>query len=177
MIIDITCFFLLVMALLKGYSKGLIVAVFSFVGLIAGLAAALKLSVTVAGYLEEQTGTSGAWLPFISFTLVFIAVLFLVKIGASVLKKAAGLVMLGWVDTLGGILLFGMAYLMAFSIVLFYATQLHLISTEVQEASKTYGYIAPWGPMVINGLGKFIPFFSEMFGQLGRFFEKVSIAG
>ncbi len=44
MLIDIIVVILLVMAIFKGLRKGLIVAVFSFLAFLIGLAAALKLS-------------------------------------------------------------------------------------------------------------------------------------
>ena len=48
MIIDLMAAIAVVFAIIKGYSKGLIVALFSVAGFIVGLAAALKLSSLVA---------------------------------------------------------------------------------------------------------------------------------
>ena len=87
MLIDIIFLFIIVAALIKGYSKGLIVAVFSFAALIIGLAAALKLSSVVASWLQTSTSISGYWLPFLSFALVMIAVIFIVKLGAKFVEK------------------------------------------------------------------------------------------
>lgn len=160
----------MVLAVFKGMSRGFIVAVFSFFSFIIGLAAALKLSAAVAEHLHTKTGTSGYWLPILSFMLVFTAVAFLVRFGARIIKKTAGILFLGWVDSLLGILLYAVMYLMIFSVVLFFATRIHFISHETQKISKTYSFIAPFGPKVVAGLAKILPFFSNMFSDLSRFF-------
>lgn len=174
MVIDIIFLVLIIFAVFKGISKGFIVAVFSLLAFIIGLAAALKLSATVAKHLQEKINIGGYWLPVLSFALVFIAVAFLIRWAAALLKKAVSIVFLGWIDTLAGILLYAIIYLMCFSIVLFFATRIHLISPQAQATSKTYFFIEPFGPEIISLLGKVLPFFSHMFSDLSHFFQGVS---
>src|SRR5438309_7623343 len=111
MLIDTVALVLLLMAVFKGLRKGLIIAVFSFVAFIVGLAAALKLSSVVAGYLGSQVSVSQRWLPVLAFALVFLAVALLVRLGARMLEGAVKLAMLGWLDKLGGVLFFLLIYL------------------------------------------------------------------
>ena len=174
MFIDVVFLILLLLAIFKGISKGFIVAVFSLLAFIIGLAAALKLSATVAEHLHRKMDLSGYWLPVLSFLIVFAAVVLLVRWGAAIIKKVISFAFLGWIDTLLGILLYAVMYLMAYSVLLFFATRIHLISAEAQLASKTYSYVAPFGPTVMKGLGKVLPIFSNMFSELGSFFEGVS---
>lgn len=174
MLIDIIFLILMVMAVFKGFSKGLIVAVFSLAAYILGLAAALKVSALVAGYLQTNWDVEGRWLPILSFALVFIGVVLLVRLGAAFIKKTVSLVLLGWLDKVGGILLFAFLYIMVYSVILFFATQVHLISAETAAGSKSYGLVQPWGPKVINGFGKIVPVFSHMFADLKNFFGSVS---
>jgi len=58
MLIDLIFALLLVMAIIKGYQKGFIVAFFSIIAFIIGLAAALKLSAVVAEYLIQSVNIS-----------------------------------------------------------------------------------------------------------------------
>jgi membrane protein required for colicin V production len=174
MIIDIIFLILMVMAIFKGYSRGLIVAVFTFIAFMIGLAAALKLSAVVAYKLHEKMNVESYFLPVISFAIVFIAVVLIVRLIAGLIRKVARLAFLGWADALAGILLYAVMYLMAYSVVLFYATKIHLISPQVQMASATYSFIAPSAPKVINAVGKVLPVFSNMFADLSGFFETVS---
>lgn len=174
MIIDIVFVLLLVLAFIKGFSKGFIVAVLSFIAFVVGLAAALKLSSVVAVYLKTNMQIDHWLLPVLSFAIVFIAVVLLIRLGAAVLKKMAGLVLLGFADKLGGVVLFALSYLMIYSIVLFYAAQVHLITAKIASESVTYAVVEPWGPWVINGIGKVIPWFSNMFSDLTSFFGSLS---
>ena len=171
MSIDIFFYILLLTAVFKGFSKGLIIGIFSFLAFIIGLAAALKLSAVVAGYLETSTGTSGKWLPVLSFFIVFTIVVLLVNIGARILKKTISFAMLGWVDKIGGIILYVLIYTMIFSIILFFGEKTSLISQDSIDQSNVYKYVAPWGPKLIDNLGKVVPLFRDMFNDLQNFFE------
>jgi membrane protein required for colicin V production len=173
MVIDLAFFVLMILAVLKGYSKGLIVAVFSLVAFIVGLAAAVKLSAVVAGWLGTQVSVSNQWIPILSFALVFLGVVLLVKMGAKMIEKTIQFVMLGWVNKLGGILFFCILYIIIMSIVIFYAEQLKIITASTIKASKTYDFVQPFGPKVINGIGSVIPIFKDLFGQLQSFFDGV----
>lgn len=173
MLIDLIAAVLFLVAIFKGLRKGLIVALFSFLAFIIGLAAALKLSAAMAGYIGNNVAISQRWLPFIAFVAVFIIVALLVRLGAKLLQGAVQMVMLGWVNRLGGVVFYLLIYLFIFSLLLFYATQLHLIKPTTSEASLTYGLIAPFGPRVIHIVGLVIPFFKNMFTELLHFFDAV----
>lgn len=171
MFIDVAFFIVMIIAVFKGFTKGFIVGIFSFIAFIIGLAAALKLSVIVAHHLESSSGITAKWLPVISFALVFIVVVLLVNIGARVLKKAVSLVMLGWIDRMAGILLYICIYTIIFSVILFFAEKTFLIKPETVGTSSVHNYVAPWAPKVIDNLGKIIPIFKDLFLQLQSFFE------
>ncbi|MEP7163480.1 MAG: CvpA family protein [Ferruginibacter sp.] len=174
MVIDVVFIILVILACIKGYQKGLIIALFSIIAFIAGMAAALKLSAVVAAKLSSSTSVSAKWLPVISFVLVFLIVVVLVHLGGKMLQRTAELVMLGWVNKLGGIIFYALLYGIVLSIFLFYAVQLHLIKNDTITASRCYPFIQPLGHWVIDKLGIIIPFFKDMFNQLQHFFGAVS---
>ncbi|HYC28349.1 MAG TPA: CvpA family protein [Chitinophagaceae bacterium] len=174
MIIDLIYAVILVIAIFKGIRRGFIIAIFSVLAFIIGLAAAMKLSTVVAGYLENSTNISSKWLPFLSFLIVFILVVLLVRMVAKMIEKSVEFALLGWVNRLLGIALYIALYTTIFSILLFYAVQMHVIKPETILASRTYNFIEPWGPYAINGLGAVIPWFRDMFRQLEEFFGGVS---
>lgn len=165
----------LVAALYKGWSKGIIVAVFAIISYIVGLAAAMKCSAAVAERIAASTGNEGKWLPLLSFSLVFAIVILLVRLGAKALQKSAKFLMLGWLNTLGGVLFYVFLYCFIISVLLFYATQLHLLSAENTAASVSYPILQPLGPKVIEGLGNVIPVFKGLFTQLQEFFGGIPI--
>lgn len=174
MIIDIIFAVLLVLAVIRGYQRGLIVGVFSFVSIIIGLAAAMKLSAAVAGYIGDTVKVSDEWLPVISFAVVFLIVVLLIRWGANAIENAVEVVMLGWLNKLCGVLLYAAIYLIVFSVLLFYAVQVKLLQPETISQSASYSFVQPWGPRAINGFASLIPFFSDMFSDLEDFFGGVS---
>jgi membrane protein required for colicin V production len=174
MLIDLIFAALMMMAIFKGYQKGLIIAVFSIIAFILGLAAALKLSAVVADHLKDSISVSAKWLPFIAFALVFFTVIILVRLGAKLIEKAFQVVLLGWVNRIGGILLYAALYTIILSIFIFYAEKLMLLKPATIQSSLSYEFIQPWGPKVMDNFGKLIPPFKDMFTQLGDFFNGLS---
>lgn len=173
MLPDIIFAVLLVLAALRGYRQGLIVGLFSLVSIIIGLAAALKLSALMAGWIGSSVNISKEWLPLISFIIVFLLVVLLIRLGARAIEQTVELVMLGWVNKLAGIILYVVIYTLVYSVILFYVEQMHLLQPETINKSLTYQYVQPWGPKVIDSVGRLIPVFKDMFGELEGFFEKV----
>lgn len=165
---------LLVLAIFKGLRKGFVLAIFSFLGLVIGLAAALKLSALVAGYLGKNISISERWLPFVAFALVFFGVVLLVRLGAKMIEGGLELAMLGWLNKLGGILFFALLYLFVCSVLLFYAVQLQLLQPEALAGSVAYPMLAPLGPKIMEGLGAMLPFFKGMFTTLAGYFEALT---
>ena len=145
MIIDLIFVILIFFAFVKGLRKGLVGAIFSFAGLFIGLAAALKLSAFLASYLQKNFDHPGPWWPVLAFVLVFVAV---------------------------GFLIFAVLYTLIFSVVLFYARQLDIITAASAQSSKVYGYIQPWGQWTMDMLGKIIPAFRDLFKDMQHFFEQ-----
>ena len=174
MLLDIIFAVIIVLAILKGYQKGLVVGLFSLVTVVIGLAAAMKLSTVVAGYIGKAVKVSDQWLPIISFALVFFIVLLLIRLGARAIEKTVELAMLGWVNKLAGVIFFAAIYTTIFSVLLFYTEQMKLIQPETIRTSVTYSFVQPWGPKAINGFGTVIPIFKDMFEQLELFFDGVA---
>ncbi len=174
MLLDIIFAVIIVLAILKGYQKGLVVGLFSLVTVIVGLAAAMKLSTVVAGYIGKAVKVSDQWLPIISFAVVFFIILLLIRLGARAIEKTVELVMLGWVNKVAGVIFFAAIYTTVFSVLLFYTEQMKIIQPETIKTSVTYSFVQPWGPKAIDGFGTVIPIFKDMFEQLEQFFDGVA---
>ena len=174
MIIDILFAIVLLLAVFKGWKKGLIVGVFSLLALIAGAAAALKLSASFAIYMQKETGHPSPMWPVVTFILIFIVVAVLVHLIARLLEKTLQLAMLGWANRLCGILLYGVAYIILFSIGLWFANQLYLIPPTLKSQSHIYPWASKIAPEVIDHAGKLAPWFKDSFHQLEHFFQRIS---
>jgi membrane protein required for colicin V production len=171
MTIDVLFLLFMVMAIFRGFRQGFIIAIFSTLSLIIGLAAAIRLSAAVASWATHQL--SSRWPPVIAFLLVFVAVVIVVRLGARLAEKAVDLALMGWLNKLAGIILYAAIYTVILSVLLFYAVQVHLIARTTLASSVTYPFIRPWGPVVIDEFGKFVPWFEGMFARLEDFFGRL----
>ena len=174
MLLDLIFAVIIVLAIFKGYQRGLIIGLFSLVAVIIGLAAAMKLSTVAAGYIGKAVKISQEWLPIISFSIVFIIVVLLIRLGANAIEKTVEVVLLGWLNKLGGILLYTIIYTIVFSVLLFYSEQIKLVKPETIQQSAIYSFVQPWGPKSINGVGAVIPAFKDMFSELEHFFDGIA---
>ena len=174
MLLDIIYTLLLFLAVFRGYRQGLIIGLFSLVAVIIGLAAAMKLSVVAATWIGKEVNVAEKWLPLVSFIVVFIVVVLLIRLGAKAIESMVEVVMLGWLNKLAGMLLYAVIFTLIFSVLLFYAEQMQLLQPATIDRSVTYEYVQPWGPKVINGFGSLIPWFRDMFAELEAFFSQVS---
>lgn len=172
--IDIVLYVIVFMAIVRGWRKGLILALFSAVCGLIGLAAAIKLSALLAIHMKSDLHMTSRWLPVIAFILVFVLVILIIRWGGRLLEKLIQLVLLGWLNKLGGILLFLILYLSIFSIILFYAAQTQFITKRAIGDSHFYPWIEPFGLAVIGFVTRIIPFGHDMFKALEGFFEQIA---
>lgn len=174
MLVDVVALLLLLLAIYKGFRRGLIIAVFYFIAFIVGLAAALKLSAAAAVYIGSNINVAERWLPVLAFVAVFTIVVLLVRLGAKLLEGVVKLAMLGWLNRIGGIFFYVLFYFLIFSVLLFYLQQLHIIKEATTKASVVYPVIGPFAPKVMSGIGAVFPVFKNMFQQLLHFFQNLA---
>jgi membrane protein required for colicin V production len=173
-VIDIIFFIILFLAIVKGWKKGLILGLFSMICGLIGLAAAVKLSAVLATHMRTDLHMASRWLPLISFILVFVLVVMMIGWAGRLLEKLIKLVLLEWLNKLGGILLFVIFYLSIYSVILFYGIKTPFISKQATVGSHFYSLIAPFGPAVIRLITGFIPFGHDMFAALEGFFNNIA---
>lgn len=172
--IDIIFFITIFLAIIQGWKKGLILGLFSMICGLIGLAAAVKLSAVLAIHMNKDLHMSSRWLPVIAFVLVFILVVLLIHWTGRILESIVKLALMGWLNKLGGILLFIIFYGSIYSIILFYGTNTPFIGKQAINDSHFYSLIAPFGPKVIRFITGFVPYGEDMFTALEGFFDKIA---
>ena len=140
----------------KGFTKGFVLEIASFLALGLGVWGGLKFSYLSAEYLSKLFNISEKLMPLISFSVVFIiiviAVFLLAKLLQSVLKKAAlGLVnrLLGLVF---GILKFAFILSVILNLVNVFNKEVEFITPEKKEASLLYNPIEKLSQLLIPGI-------------------------
>lgn len=174
MAIDVIFGITMLVAAIKGWKRGAIVAIFTLLSIIVGLAAAMKLATWVAHLLQTSTEIPSKWLPLLAFLLVFLGVVLLSRMVAALLENAVEMFWLGPFNHIAGAFIYVVLYALSFSVILFFVVQLRLISASTLNSSKVYDIIQPWGPWVLDGLGKWIPYFKDLFKDLQHYFENLS---
>jgi membrane protein required for colicin V production len=170
--IDVLFLLLMVLAVFRGVRHGFIISVCSVLAIFIGLVAAMQLSASVAAHLSNSAHQPNRWWPVLAFLLIFLGVVIVVRLGARLAEKAVDLAMMGWLNKLAGVLLYAVIYTIVLSVVLFYVVQLHLIGPRTLSSSVTYPVVRPWGRVVIDEFGKFVPWFKGIFVRLEDFFSR-----
>lgn len=154
--------------------KGIIVAAFSVLAIVLGIICALKLSETLASYLLEKEYVSTGWAQLVSYSILFIGVVVLVRLVAKAIQASAEAVLLGWVNKSLGGLLYAFIAVMAWSTLLWLGDKMKLVQPETIAKSKTYEYVAPVSPWMADKVGIIWPMAQEVYGELETYFDKVN---
>ncbi len=163
---------LLILFFIRGYMKGFIIAVFSVLSIVLGVICALKLSGVFSEWLLEKGWLTSGWVQLISYAVLFVGVILLVRLLASLLKATTRLAMLGWLDGVLGGLLYSFLGLFIWSSLIWLATQMNLIKPDMSAASRTLPYIEPVAPWVVQKAGVILPFAEDLMEDLNNYFEK-----
>lgn len=174
MIIDAIFLVCLIVFLIRGYSKGVVVALFSVLAIILGVLGALKLSGTLASLLFQDGEKGGRWVPFVSYAIVFFLIVWLVRLGARLIQRSFEAVALGWVNRMAGAVLYAFLVSFVFSSILWLFNQMGVIKPETKEASYVYHIIEPLAPKVFALIGTVLPFAKHIFEDLSGFFDRVN---
>lgn len=172
--LDIIGLLIIGLAMLRGWGRGIIVGLCSLLGIVLGMLAALKLSGFVAGWMMEHGWVTSAWAQLISWIVIFVAVLLVVRLLAKAVASALRSLSLGIFDRLGGMALYAVLGAFVWSTILWLLNQAHLISPETIVKSKTYEWLAPFAPWVFDKLGDLLPFAKHIFEDLSQFFDRVN---
>lgn len=102
--LDIVIIIFLAITVITGLSKGLIKTIIPLVGVIVAVVLAGRFYGSVANWLSHSLH-SDSQANIVGFTIIFVAVVLVSLIAASLLSKFLSLLMLGWIDKLGGAVL------------------------------------------------------------------------
>ena len=156
--LDILTGTLLIVAILQGIRNGLIKAVLSFFSFFIGLIVAYQLAGWVARLLKEYTKIESHWLPFISFVIVLLVVLFLIRCISGLLQQTAEVLMLGWLNKLLGIALYGFIYFTIWSALVYFLQILGVLEAAKIKDAYSYSYLQKWWPYCTEKMSLWLPF-------------------
>lgn len=172
MYIDISFLLVLIFAFFIGFRKGIIHSFLSVLALFVGIIAALKFSNLAAALVEQWFHADQKFIPFISFLLVFIAVIVGMWFLSKILETMISMTGLGIANKISGAIVWVIVSVFVFSTLLFYADKMNWISQKQKENSKTFNRLQPLAPLVIEQIGSAIPFLEGTFDRIASHMEQ-----
>ena len=174
MSIDIIGLAFIILFFIRGYMKGIIVAAFSVLGTLLGIIGALKFSHRLAAWFSSHDIITSGWGQLISYLLLFILVIFLVRLVAKAVETFARTILLGMVNKAIGGVLYAFMAAVVWSTLLWIADRMHLIAPETIAESKTFSFFTGLAPWLFVQIGRLWPFAKGIFHDLEHFFEGVN---
>lgn len=160
--------------LFRGYRKGLVIALFSVIAVVVGIAGAIKLSKVTGELLFSRSPVAAHWAPVITYILVFCILAWLVSMLGRILERSLELAALGWLNRLCGALLSGFLLSFVFSGFLWIWSRMQLLRPETLAASRLFPVLEPLAPKVFTLAGAILPGIKDAFQELNLFFDQVN---
>jgi len=139
-----------------GYKKGLIIEVASLAAFILGLYFAFYFSNFTAGYLKQFFNIQPKYMAAISFIVTFIGVIIIVLAVAKLLEKVINILMLGFLNKLGGAVFGILKGALFLSIIIFiinyFDTGRTIIKPQAVKKSVFYEPVESLAPLLYSKL-------------------------
>ena len=158
---------------MRGYRKGIIIEIFSFLALVLALLATMKLTSKLLNVLEDSLHGSH-YLPFICYAVVFIGVFFLTMQLGNAFDKAADLLNLGIINKVLGAALSLVKIIFMISLFFWLGDRIKLLSDGMQEHSFFYIHFHNFAPGLINKLTPIIPYMKNLLEEISGFFDSIN---
>lgn len=141
----------------NGYRKGLIVEAFGILAFVLAIILGFKLLYLGASIVEGFLGIDNIrWLsPYLSFFVVFLPALYLIRLVGTVLKKAVRLTPLGLLDGLFGAVIGVLTAAFGISLLLLLVQKIGV--PLAADDSVLYEYVADFAPKTISFISDLVP--------------------
>ncbi len=158
--------FLLAVGAFLGYKRGFLMELFFLVAIVLGVFVGFKLMGAGAEYLRREFNADTAFLPYLSFLIIFIGVLILVSFLGRRIKNSLDRTFLGTVDSIAGAIVGVMKYAFCLSVLIWLISSFHYsLPPQWTRDSWLYPATAGFAPRVAVFFSGFLPFFDEIFKQ------------
>lgn len=163
---DIGLLVILGFGAVKGYSRGFVVEILSFIAFFIGLLLALELTVPVASNLFGDSSYFEA-IAVIVFIALFILLSLGIKIAAKALKSAIDMTIFGTVDNLAGAIAGILKWAFILSVIFWVFDSVGFdLGEKYADHTLLFPYIVGIGPTVFEWLGYIIPFVQDLIDSM-----------
>lgn len=170
--LDIFFIVVFILGAIKGYMKGLIIEVFSFLAFFVGLFVSIELTIPVANRFFSSSDYFQIYTIAV-FIMLFLAAVLIINLLAKALKKVLDLTFIGLFDNILGALagVFKWAFIISVFFWVFDSIGLRLPGDQSDD-SLIYPIIQNIGPATFEWLSNMLPFIQDMIDSLKNIGDK-----
>lgn len=143
--LDILILILILLAAIKGFSRGLIKEVVSFISLFTGIYIASNFSIFLEGYLLDNFPQYEEFISIASFVILFFIIFLSLKLAGIIISKLVKSLHLGLINKTLGVVFGASKVLLIISIILFELNHLskviEIIPKKQKQESLLYDHI------------------------------------
>lgn len=156
-----------------GYKKGLLLELFGILAFVLAIIGGFKLMELGMSYLSDYLEGVDHLLPFISFLVIFIAIILLVNMLGKLVKKMVDMTLLGGVDKFAGAIIGIVKWAIGLSIILWLTLNFGVELPGQDEELILYPFLSDLGPNIISALDVVLPFAEEMLESIKELISPV----
>ena len=171
--LDIILLVPLVFGAVLGYRKGLLIELIGIVAFVLAIIAGFKLMEVGMVYLDEYIEGFNELLPFLSFIIIFLAIIILINMLGKLLKKMIDMTILGGFDSIAGAIVGVVKWAIGVSILLWLCNNFGFELPGQNEELVLYPYLAELGPNIIASLDAVLPFAQDMLDSIKELLSPV----
>lgn len=172
---DIILIIILLFGAFKGFQKGLILEIVSFVAFFLAIYGGFKMLDLGVTLLEPYRENLGSFLPIAAFIVIFILILVVLNIAGRIFKKIIDFTLLGSFDNAAGALVGILKTALFLSVLNWGFVKMGFAFPEkLSEESLLYGYMAALAPLLAEFLVSIFPSLGQLFEKVGNFLKGIS---
>ncbi len=156
-----------------GFRKGLLLEIIGVLAFIIAIIGGFKLMEIGITYLKDYFDGVDHLLPFISFLIIFLAIILLINMLGKVIKKMIDMTLLGGVDSFAGAIIGAVKWAIGLSIILWLTLNFGIELPGQDEDLVLYPFMVELGPNIISYLDVVIPFAEEMLESIKELLSPV----
>ena len=170
MIIDILFCLFILYCFYRGYSKGLVMAVFGLIGYIAAILATMYFTKQFIQWVNWKS----VYAPIVCYILLFIAVIALFRLIGKLIESLLELAQINFINKLIGGAIGMLVGLIIFSSITWLLMQVNIIKPPAMAESQVLKFIQPVGHFVVENFGKIIPPIKTWWMELRNYLQNLS---
>ncbi|HAE14430.1 MAG: CvpA family protein [Chitinophagales bacterium] len=172
MILDVFYAGVLLVALFRGYSRGLIFSLFWLLSVLVGIAAAVSCSHITATYLEKWFHLHADYMPFISFLVTMFLIGLVFRLLGRLVEGVFQALQLNFLNKLAGAFVWMLSWTLVYSSILWYGNNMGVFTEELKTASKVYEPLVGFAPAAMDLIGHAVPLVRDVFEHMQDWFDK-----